>query len=770
MRARGCLLACLLLVGPQLAYGAHPAVRFELDNRDLLLQVWINGRNTQLDAAVIQRNGDLWMDRDTLAAAGLRFQRDDPVGPRVDLSKLAGIHVQLDETGQRLLIDAAGDRLQPERIHVDAPRLATPDPTASGMVLNYDVTAAHDQRGGSNGGATLSAVLFRPRWRFANSGFRLYGAGIQRTVRLDSSLVMDRPDALRQWVIGDAVSDSLRWSRPVRFAGLHVGTDFSLQPQMRTFPLPGFLGSTTVPSNLDVYVNAAHVLDKPVAPGPFRVDDIPVDAGRNVATLVVRDLLGREQTQTVPFYASDRLLRPGLSDYSFDAGFLRRDYGLRSFAYGTPAALLTVRHGVHRNLTLEAHAEAGRDTALFGGGASIAVQPLGILEIDAATSMHNGRQGHLIALAASGQTRSLSLFGRFELSSRDYRDVGSLYDLAPARRRLQLGASTVLDRRGTLTASWIDVDQRVYRTQLVSLSYAHAFGDGVYVSIGSLYDRSGNDWQGQLSLTIPLGTHDLSAFARRDRRDGDAAGMTLSRPANPDGGFGYRLGAYTGPTDIREADATWNAPHATLRAGVSRIDEDTNARIGASGALVLMGSNTYAARRTGDAFAVVDAGAAGLPIYREHRPVAVTGANGTALVTDLNAYATNHLSIDPTDYPMNVIVEHPERDVVPRRDSGVRVDLAPQVAHPVLVTLQLEDGRDPPLGARVAIDGRADLLVVGRHGKVFIEDIPTPLSGTVRSGRLRCRFRIAPPPANTHGRIPTEGPIPCLQSDGRHEP
>ncbi|RAP59343.1 fimbria/pilus outer membrane usher protein [Oleiagrimonas sp. MCCC 1A03011] len=765
------MFACVMLAGLPAAYGSHPATPFELDNRDLLLQVWINDRNSRLDAAVTQRHGMIWIDRATLAAAGLRFRSDDPAGDRVSLQRLPGVRARIDEAGQRLLIHADAERLSLQHIHVDPRPAVQPDPTGTGLMLNYDVSAsAGEAYGGPTGGATLAATLFHPGWRLNSSGFGLFGQSTNRAVRLDSSLVMDRPGTLRQWVIGDAVSGGLRWSRPFRFAGLHVGTDYALQPRMRTFPLPAFIGSTTVPSSLDIYVNAARVLDRNIASGPYRIDDIPVNTGRNVATLVVRDLLGREQTQTLPFYASDRLLRPGLSDYAFDAGFLRRRYGLRSFDYGAPAAAATFRHGMNRNVTLMSHAEASRDTTLLGGGAAFAIQPLGVLEIDAAGSTNHGRRGSLLSFAASGQASRMTVFARLDLASRHYADVGAQYDIAPPRRRAQLGVSTALGLRGNLVASWIDVDQRIYRTQLMSLTYTRSFGGGAYLGIGSLYDRTTDNWQGQISITVPLGESNLSTFGRRDRRGSNAAGAALTRSANPDGGFGYRLDAYTGDNAIREGQVTWVGQHGVTHAGAISIDGRSAGRLGASGALVLMDGSAYATRRTGDAFALVDAGAPGVPIYREHREIAVTGADGKALVTDLSAYSVNHLSIDPTDYPMGVLVEHPERDVVPQRDSGMQVDLAPRKASPLLLTLELEDGRYPPLGAVVAIEGREDLLVVGRHGQVFLDDAPAPFSGTVRHGALQCRFHVTPPRVRSDGRIPAEGPIPCLRSVSRDGP
>ena len=48
----------------------------------------------------------------------------------------------------------------------------------------------------------------------------------------------------------------------------------------------------------------------------------------------MRDLLGREQVISQPYYASSLLLREGLIDDSNEIGFVRNDFGIRSNDYG----------------------------------------------------------------------------------------------------------------------------------------------------------------------------------------------------------------------------------------------------------------------------------------------------------------------------------------------------------------------------------------------------------------------------------------------------
>ncbi|WP_256742673.1 hypothetical protein, partial [Cronobacter sakazakii] len=71
-----------------------------------------------------------------------------------------------------------------------------------------------------------------------------------------------------------------------------------------------------------------------LAPGPFTLTNLPYINGSGDAVLVTTDALGRQVSTTLPFYVASELLKPGLSDGSFSAGALRRNYGVKNFDYG----------------------------------------------------------------------------------------------------------------------------------------------------------------------------------------------------------------------------------------------------------------------------------------------------------------------------------------------------------------------------------------------------------------------------------------------------
>src|SRR5262249_36839264 len=143
------------------------------------------------------------------------------------------------------------------------------------------------------------------------------------------------------------------WGRSLRFSGVQYGTNFTLQPDLITYPLPAFPGTAIVPSTVDVLVNGARVGAQQVPPGPFTISNVPVVTGAGDVQFVVRDAFGQQQVITQPFYTSRQLLRPGLDEWSVNAGAERLNYGIESFDYGSGFASGYWRRGLTDQVTVE---------------------------------------------------------------------------------------------------------------------------------------------------------------------------------------------------------------------------------------------------------------------------------------------------------------------------------------------------------------------------------------------------------------------------------
>jgi outer membrane usher protein len=206
------------------------------------------------------------------------------------------------------------------------------------------------------------------------------------TIRLDTAFRRDDPERITSAVAGDTITRAGSYGAAVRMGGLQYQRNFATAPLLITYPTADVAGTAVVPSTVDIYINNAKAYSTPVKPGPFSVQNLPVPVGAGNVRVVVRDVFGKETTAVVPYVRYDSMLKKGLHDFSYEAGFLRNDYAVESNAYGTWAAVATHRYGVTDWLTLEGHAEGMADRGNLGGLVQVTMPVLGLVGIGGAAS------------------------------------------------------------------------------------------------------------------------------------------------------------------------------------------------------------------------------------------------------------------------------------------------------------------------------------------------------------------------------------------------
>nr|MBA2238178.1 fimbrial biogenesis outer membrane usher protein [Lysobacter sp.] len=312
-----------------------------------------------------------------LAAAGLLL----PGGLALDdqglvaLHDIPGLEWQLDMGLQQVRLTPAAT-LRPTQHVGYVPPPAVAARRDHGLLLDWDAFArSFDDTQTLSLGTGL-------RWfgRFGaleQSGIsRLGGEQDDGYTRLDTRWSYSDPARLQTWSAGDIVTGGLAWTRPVRLGGVQWRRNFGVRPDLISYPVPQFSAEATVPSAVELYVNNVRQLDRQVGAGPFVLTDFPRLVGAGQAVVVVTDALGRRTQINVPLYVDFQRLAPGMSDFSLNAGLLRRGFGAESDGYGSdPVGSASWRRGLRNDITVELHGETGPGLQL--GGAGLAWSPLG---------------------------------------------------------------------------------------------------------------------------------------------------------------------------------------------------------------------------------------------------------------------------------------------------------------------------------------------------------------------------------------------------------
>ncbi|CAM2150966.1 Fimbrial protein [Pararobbsia alpina] len=738
--------------------------RQDADAHDVYLEVEINGERTSLIVHFVETKGKLSATGEDLASIGVAIERAH-IAPqaRVSLDAIPGLEYTYD-TGRQLVDLRIADAIRkPFTFDSRTPERTPPATASRGLLINYDAFAQ------TNTDARL-AIWSEERYFdtygvLSNTGIGYLYRQDQRYVRYDTSWMHSNPDALTTTQVGDTISSSLAWTRSIRLAGLQWRSNFSLRPDLVTFPIPSLSGSAVVPSSVDLYINQVRQFSGNVPSGPFVVNDVPGITGGGNATVITRDALGRSIVTSVPLYIDTRMLTAGLASYSVEAGFLRRQYGLESFDYDPhPAFSGSARYGVTDTLTFESHGEATSGLYNAGAGVLLRLGTVGVVNtaFAASTGHFAGTQvsaGYqMIQPHFSLDLQTIRAFGRYgDLASADGTPVPTTSD--------RVTLSVPLFNTQTVGLSYLGYKYPgAPDSHIASVSYSLNLGTLVSVNLSGFKDFGQNNTSGAfVSLNIGLGDN-ISVSTNAGEQDGKASySAQATRPPNYEGGWGWGVqGGSNGIARYGQAQVQYLGRYGEATAVVQDVGGTTNTSLDLTGALVLMDGSVQAARRIYDGFALVSTdGAAGIPVLHENRVIGTTDHGGHLLVPDLNSYQTNRLAIDSMNLPADAHVGTTSLDIVPQSESGVLAHFS--VEHYSAATLILVDAaRKPiPAGSRVRDPDTGKQTIVGYDGMTFVDGLQGDNHLRIEQpdgARCTVHFPYVRP---SDGSLPTFGPLEC---------
>jgi outer membrane usher protein len=751
-------------VPPTLHLIAPPA-----GEEELLLQVEVNAQGfADTVLALRAPDGKIAVPVDSLDRWRLRRPDAPPrfhAGmPYYPLDAIPGVTYVYDAAKQRLTITAPGRAFTGTQV-VNA-RLAYPAPSASqpGGFLNYNLFASR-----ASGDSQYAG-------QFEAGAFSAYGvliAGVlaqdnsiaKNAVRLDTTWTTDFPARLSTLRIGDAVNVPGAWGRAVRFGGVQYSTNFATQPGYVTFPSLAASGQAALPSTVDVFVNNALVSQKTVPPGPFSITNIPTVNGSGNVQLVVRDLFGREQIISQPFYASVNLLRAGLEDFSYEAGFERNNFGTESSDYGRAVASATYRRGLTDQLTGEIRGETSRDLAVAGVAAGYLIADIGVVTATVAASGGGGSNGTLGGAGFQRQTGRFSVLAQAQWSTAAFRQIGATPDNPVPLRQWSASVGYQLGRFGSAGVTYVAQDFRTKdNVHLLSAGYSVGLGPWAFLSLSAAKTLGTH---GSLALgatlTVPFGDRSLAGVSYNGVRQSSGGNsndttFTLQRSLPVGEGYGYRIVAHT--HDQIEASGAWQNNIGTYTADASHFQGSNAGRLSVAGGIGYVGGHTFASRQITDSFGVVRvADYPGVGILQDNQPVGRTDADGYAVLPQLRAYDINRVSIAERDLPLDAQVDKLKMDAVPFFRSGLLLDFPVRRSHGATLSIRLDDGAPIPSGAIVRIAGRDEEFPVGLEGEAY-------LTGLEDHNHLRaswkgksCEFDADFPP--TADPLPSLGTFAC---------
>ncbi|MCY1402145.1 F1 capsule-anchoring protein [compost metagenome] len=679
-----------------------------------------------------QRGGHYYMNAIDLRASGI--PADVAGSGEIQVDSIPQVQTQYDSNTQRLLLNVPPHWLPNQQMGRNSIYQRSPAQSSFGALASYDLYSSSTEHGMSYSSLWSDLRVFGGPGLFSTSGLyrHTYSGGEQTAdsyIRYDTRWIYSNENHMLTYELGDLVSNAMTWSSPVRIGGVQISRDFSVRPDVVTYPLPQFSGEAAVPSTVDLFVNGYKSSSSQVDPGPFSITNVPFINGAGEAVVVTTDALGRQVSTTLPFYVTSSLLKPGLSDFSLATGTLRQDYGQKNFSYGAGVASGSYRYGVNDYFTFESHAEGANSLGLGGLGGVFRLGNLGTLNTAYSRSQGAGETGGQTTVGYQYNSHRFSFGVQQIRRDNGYSDL-SVYgcdDYQLSSRSTQANASVSLGELGSIGAGYFDIRSGDdSRTRLLNLSWSKPLWGNSSLYLSANREIGDGNWSSAVQLVIPFdvyGTFSSSITRSTDKQDIQRVEYSSSVPS--DGGLGWNLGYANndGASDYRQAGLTWRGRHLQLQGGINGTDQSYTHWADVSGSLVFMDGSLFASNQISDAFVVVSTdGQPDIPVRYENQLVGETDAGGRLLVPWASAYYAAKYEIDPLNLDADIEAPDVEKRVAVKRGSGYLLRFAVGKVVSAYVTLHDTRGKPLPLGSLVTLESGANAYV-GWDGLVYLEKL-----------------------------------------------
>jgi len=660
-----------------------------------------------------------------------------------------GLKYRLDPAQLTLALDFPPELYGGSRAsYVSEDRL--PVTYAPGGFLNYDLR--YDRTAGVTSlGANWEIGAFARPGLLTSSFFT--GNNDRGTIRLDTTFRREDPERITSAIAGDTITRSGSYGASVRIGGLQYRRDFGTAPLLITYPTAEVAGTAVVPSTVDVFIGNAKAYSTQVKPGPFSLQNLPVPVGAGNVRVVTRDIFGKETATVVPYVRYDSMLKQGLHDFSYEAGYLRRNYATKSNDYGDFAAVATHRYGVTNWLTLEGHAEAMADRRNLGGVVQVTMPVLGLAGIGGAASTGNGT-GKLGKAFFQRNEQNWSVGAAAQQQSQNYVDVATEPGQIRTLGTRQVSASARVDDRNWLNVLGLRTSDQTGTFNTVTLGWTFSLTPSATLT-ASLSRFSGslqatNDVFA-VFLSMPLGERDY-ASASVERRSNPAETnvlLNLSRNLQETDSFGYRVLAGE-QSNVKRLELGAFARTGVGEFGVEAADSFgvQATRAYARGGIAAAGGEWRISRYLDQSFAMVKvADFKDVQIYANSQPVGKTDANGVAVIPRLSGFLPNSISFEAEDVPLEGSFGDNAKQVKIANRMGVVVDMGVVRSISATLTLVEAGGRPVPAGASVRIGEAEAEFPVARQGRVYVSGLERgkPNVLNVRIGERACRASVELP-------------------------
>ncbi len=669
---------------------------------------------------------ELWKVMNLIKPSKNFILKDGSLGYR--LEKNMDVQWDLNYLKQTIKINVSEKLFLDNKIQYDQDGKFFKNETRLGAYLNYSATSTFTNQNARSYGVFLEGIGFNEYGSLVTSLISNKADNEINTIRSESYFQKDIPENLETFIFGDTVGSAGAWSRPARFGGLRWSTDFNLRQGFVSYPTPSISGSAALPSTVDLLINNQRRSVNTINPGPFEIKNFPVINGAGEINLIVKNLLGVETLISQSYYSSPRLLKKDLHNFSFESGFLRKNFGVESNNYDSPFVSGTYRRGVDYFLTLEGRAEIQRERQAFGIEISGLIASYAVSHFAVATSLTPSSIGNHYIFGIERKSSNISANLQYEYFDEKFVQFAAIANEQAPKEKVLLGLGLNIYKdlwistNITSQSSW-NTTKFSLASASMSIPFFKSFFLNTYVSKQLAVDEN---MTAGILLVIPFENTKSIVAESRQNNLGQVYTSFEAKQAKPSGpGNGYRVRLSDDPNQQIQAGIAGNTSFNSYSAEVNQGEADTALRIATDGSMGMFAGLPFLTRSIGQgSFGIVKiANQSNVDIYHNNRQVAVTNDNGLALVPNLIPYQGNQISIDPISIPLDLEIKEVRKNQTPFAKSGVLYDFQIRKTKNILMKLIRKDNSFVPLGSRVHVLPSDKEFYVAKRGEVYLTDL-----------------------------------------------
>jgi outer membrane usher protein len=714
----------------------------------LIARVFVNTVNKGDIPILRDAQGQVLVPAAEFAKWGLAFAGAAPVmadGERyIAVSRIEGLEARFDPTKVTLNLQVAANALPATTVNLGPQhRAGVTYPTDSSFFLNYGLNASGDDAFAQRRYQMATELAARTgNWLFYNTTNDEwgYGAGSQFT-RLLTNVQYDDRENLRRLTLGDFFTPTFDLSSSVPLGGVSLTKFYSMDPYFIQYPTAAFKTEVALPSTVQVRVDGNLIAQRQVQPGPLDITNITgVTGGQNVS-VVIRDPFGREQVLQQPFFfATNAGLAEGLHEYSYNLGFLRREYGIDSANYADLAAAAFHRYALTNQVTLGLRGQATQDLYNIGTFGTYQLPKFGIIGASVSMGGHNGSSGPASSLAYSYTGGNFSLNLGAQYLARDFAQLSDLESGLRVRSNQYASASVYFSQLGSFTGTYSAITSYDGpQSKIWNASYTRGMLNGKGL-LGLNYTRTlepQSTYTWLLSFRYFFDTTTSIVAGIGGSHNGNTQALSVEKSIPQGEGVAYTFtggrAAGDGPDAMYgRAFVQANAQHATFGGEYSRASRPAGglglSQLFFAGSIGAVGGSLFVARPVDDSFALIRVPElAQVPVYANGWYVGKTDAAGEVVATNLASYYDNFITFGANEIPLDYVFPSSEKVISPSTRSGTLVAFAIQKNHAVYgVLVESRDGKRLPLEFREIKLIRGDAVIPGftaRRGEFYFEGV-----------------------------------------------